>query len=407
MQIPDRLKVFARLGVFLLITFVLGFVLYQFFFARPPSVIEQPGGTTSPDGGIGSFPISGGASSGGGTGGDEDGPGELPQASPIANGGATFTNRLTSGAVTNPTLTATGDVAYYDKADGRFYTIDENGNARALSQTQFPEAENVVFDDEAENAVIEFPDGSNIIYNFETAKQTTMPAHWSEFSFSGDSSNIVTKSLGNDPSNRALVVTAADGSSTKVIAALGSNEDKVDVSWSPAGDIVGFSRTGEGGAAFGQSKIYTIGTDGDAAGIFTVNGTNFVDRWSPSGKFILYSVADAGDDYRASLWYVDARGDRNGDTRVRLSVKTTADKCTFASEDTLYCAVPKEMPAGGATNASLITSPDILYKISVPKGTASVAAIPAADTQMFNLSTDGRNLYYTDDDGTLNFIQLK
>ncbi len=408
-ELSDRAKVVLRLALFLGTTFLIAFAIYWFFFAAPPSVVN-----TDPAPGDeivnGSLPGSSNATTGtGGTTSTPEGSGRLP-GSQIADGGKTITTQLTSSAITSPHLTADGTIAYYDPADGRFYTIDENGNAVALSLEQFPSAETVVFNNQASAAVIEFPDGSNVVYNFETAKQVTLPEHWEEFSFSADGTEIASKSIGTDPSNRALVITAADGSSTKVIAALGANDDKVTVSWSPASSIVGFSATGSvGNSTFGQHQVYTIGEDGEAKGIITVNGTNHESIWSPSGKYILYSIADSSDDYRPSLWYVDAKGDRHGDTRIRLGLKTTVDRCAFFDESTVYCGVPTETPLGSGGNSEILDGPDYLYKFSVPSGTAELIAIPTVSTVIKNISiNDGESiLYYTDGRGKLNMIRLK
>ncbi|NBS68249.1 hypothetical protein EBT31_04950 [bacterium] len=407
-ELSERAKVALRLTLFLGTTLLVGFALYWFFFAQPPSLIEE-GSPAEEGAGGGSLP---GSTTGGprtGTGAnDDDGPGTLP-VSQVAEGGETITTQLTTSAVTSPQVNADGTVAYYDPADGRFYTIDSKGNVQALSLTQFPDAETVVFNDAASAAVIEFPDGSNVVYNFETAKQVTLPNHWESFSFSADGTEIVSKSIGADPSNRALVISAADGSSTQVIAALGSNDDLVTVSWSPASSIVGFSATGEGTSTFGQRKVYTIGEDGEAAGVITVNGTNYQNIWSPSGKYILYSIAEAGDDYRPSLWYVDAKGDRHGDLRLRLGLKTTVDRCTFGNETTLYCGVPVTAIAGSGSNPEILKGPDHLYKISLPSGDAELLAIPTVSTAIKNVSvnTDESILYYTDSRGKLNMIRLK
>ena len=408
-ELSDRAKVILRLTLFLGTTLLVAFALYWFFFATPPSVVVD-NSTSANNTANGSLPGSGNAIPGTGKNPQTpDGPKQLP-GSQIANGGKTITTQLTSSAVVNPHLTASGTVAYYDPADGRFYAIDENGNATALSLEQFPSAETVVFNDKATAAVIEFPDGSNVVYDFETAKQITLPEHWEEFSFSADGTEIASKSIGTDPSNRALVIAAADGSSTKVVAALGSNDDKVTLNWSPERSILGFSATGSvGNSAFGQHQIYTIGKDGEADGIITVNGTNYENIWSPSGKYILYSVADSGDDYRPSLWYVDARGDRNGDTRIRLGIKTTADRCAFYDESTVYCGVPTETPMGSGGNPEILDGPDYLYKISVPLGNAQLVAIPTVSTVIKNISIsdDGDTLYYTDGREKLNMIRLK
>jgi hypothetical protein len=408
-ELSDRTKLFLRLALFLGATLLIGFALYSFFFAKTPSVIiEEPpqGGETTG----GSLPgADEGTSSGtGGTGTSSGGSGQLPP-SQVANGGKTVTTELTTSGITSPHITENGTVAYYDPADGRFYTIDENGDANPLSLAAFPSAEDVVFNNDASAVVVEFPDGSNIVYDFDTAEQVTLPSHWEEFSFSTDGSEIASKSVGTDPSNRALVIASADGSSTKVITALGANDDKVSVSWSSESAIVGFSQTGSSTSIFGQHQIYPIGEDGEASGVITVNGTNYQNIWAPNGKFILYSIADAGDDYRPSLWYVDAKGDRNGTTRLRLGVQTTVDRCAFFDDTTLYCGVPTETPAGSGSSTEILNGPDYLYKISLPLGNAELIAIPSVSTVIKNISisTDESILYYTDARDKLNFIRLK
>ncbi len=204
-------------------------------------------------------------------------------------------------------------------------------------------------------------------------------------------------------------MTSVDGTNTKVIASLGDSASQVDVSVSPNSSILGFSKTGESGNAFGQNEVYLIDPNGEAAGVLIVNGANFKNTWSPDGTHLLYSVADAGDEYRASLWYSDSRGDRGGATRLRLSVKTTADKCVFASATLAYCAVPATMAAGGGSVPSPVSVPDNLYSISLPSGTSTLVAMPSVATKMNSLSVsaDAKNLYYTDALGRLNSIALR
>lgn len=329
--------------------------------------------------------------------------------SPVADGGLTQTTQLTTGSIVNPTVTAGGKMAYYDPHDGKFYTVDDKGNVVLLAQGTFPAAQSVVFAKNAEAAVLEFPDGSNVVYNFNSGQQSTLPSHWQDFSFSSDSTSIAAKSVGNDPSNRSLVISSVDGSVAKSIAPLGDSDDRVSVDWSPSGNIVGFSKTGSSGNAFGQNEIYLIDQNGEAAGVLVVNGSNFKSIWSPTGSNLLYSVADAGDEYRASLWYADSRGDRTGDTRVRINIKTTADKCTFASNTLAYCAVPTEMPSGGGSTPSLITANDNIYSVSFPSGRTSLVAIPDQNTKITHLTVSGGGdqLFYTDTSGRLNVIQLK
>ena len=409
-RMTERTKFILKVVGFIVACVLLALAMYFTFFHKAVTTItENQGGTTTSGGGLPSADTGTPGTTGGSTGGSTGGGTTLPP-SRIANGGSTITTLLTNTAVQSPTVTNDGSIAYYDPADGKFYTIDANGNVVALSQQTFPKADNVTFSDGATEAVIEYPDGSNIVYNFDTAQQTTLPTHWEDFSFSGDGADIVAKSIGADESNRALVITSADGSSTQVIAALGSNDNKVTANWSPSGNIVAFSATGTNpGGTFGRQEIYLVGQDGSAVGSLYVDGTSFSAIWATDGKHLLYSVADPSDNYKAALWYADARGDRNGDSRRKMSIQTTVNKCTFASATTAYCAVPREMPSGAGNPAIDTNSYDDVYRLDVSTGNARLVAIPAADTQMFDLSvsSDGTHLYYADKSGRLNVIQLQ
>lgn len=407
----ERLKFILKIVAFLVACVFLAFAVYFVFFRSAVTVITSNNGTTAGTAGTlpGSTTGTPGKPTTGGTGTTGTG-GTALTPSKVANGGATFTTLLTNTMIESPTVTANGTVAYYDPADGKFYTIDADGNVVALSQQTFPKADNVTFSAGATEAVIEFPDGSNVVYDFETAKQVTLPNHWEDFSFSGDGGEIAAKSVGTDESNRALVMTSADGSSTTVLANLGSNDKKVAVNWSPNNSVVGFSATGVNtGGSFGRQEIYLIGQDGSASGALIVDGTSFHAIWATDGKHMLYSVADPNDGYKAALWYADSRGDREGDSRRKMGIKTTVDKCTFTSATIAYCAVPREMPNGGGSNSSLITSYDDVYKLDVASGNARLVAIPAADTRIFSptVSADGAYFYYTDSSGRLNVIRLK
>lgn len=406
----DRLKFILKVAGFILACVLIALALYFVFFRKTvTTIITEP---ETPIGGV--LPGAETGKPGVITPGDQV-PGETPgevqlPPSVVAKGGETFTTLLTNTAVKSPTVTADGTVAYYDPADGKFYTIDDDGDVVAMSQVTFPEADTVTFDSGATSAVIEFPDGTNVVYDFESAKQVTLPSHWEDFSFSGDGDAIAAKSIGTDASNRALVITNTDGSETKVLASLGANDEKVTVSWSPNDAVLGFSATGGStGGTFGRQEIYLIGPDGSASGALFVDGTSFDNIWAPDGTHLLYSVADPENGYKATLWYADSDGDRKGDSRRKMAVSTLVSKCTFASTTTVYCGVPREMPAGGGSNASLITAADDLYKINISTGNATLVAIPAADTKIFSpsVSSDGANFFYTDASGRLNIIRLE
>ena len=402
---PQRLKMLLGFLALIGVTALLGFLGYWFLFRHPPAVIdvdeeeeeETVGGLTGSED-AGEI--------------DEDQLTEeelgILEALEALEGVEVSAVQLTSSTVLSTTLTADGTIAYYDPSDGRFYTIDENGNIVALSNEQFPSAETVLFSDEAEMVAIEFPDGSNVLYDFAAEEQTTLPSHWEEFEFSPESEEVISKNITVDPGSTSLVVTSTDGSKTQVIASLGTNEEFVTLDWSPDGDVVGFSQTGLAQTGFGREQIFLIGADGESVGAIVVEGLMFDSIWAPSGDTLLYSVADVSQSYRPTLWSVDISGSDIGTDRMRYGVETWVEKCTFADSTTVYCAVPREINDGEGLDIELVDSPDDVYEIDITSGRAELVAAPTTDYQMFNLNiTEGEDtLYFTDENGILLRISL-
>src|SRR3989339_543372 len=307
---------------------------------------------------------------------------------------------------------ADGDsMNYYSASDGRFYTIDEDGNVVALSDTQFPDAETVEWNKDSNKALIEFPDGSNIIYNFDSEVQVTLPSHWEDFDFSPVTDEVIAKSIALDPENRWLVVTSDDGSKTTSIQALGENEDKVEVNWSPNDQVVAFADTSnaiQGGVD--RNVIYPVGKNKENFKGLVVEGLGFDSLWSPNGRQLLYSVAGSYSSNKPLLWIVDATSSTMGDNRQSLGLYTWVDKCTWSSASVVYCAVPLELPPNAGLQRSLYENePDALYKLDLTVGTSTLIAIPAEETSMNNLqvSDDESAIYFTNTSGQLELMRLK
>ncbi|OGL95939.1 hypothetical protein A2258_01755 [Candidatus Uhrbacteria bacterium RIFOXYA2_FULL_41_8] len=393
------------LGIITLIavTILMGALLYFAFTAAP--MIQQEPTIPTDEGAAGG--LIGAPEAGERTPVQDQTSGAL-QPSPVAIGGPTFTQRLTATVVTSPTLIEGTGIAFYNNQDGRFYKIDESGELIALSSAAFPKAESVVFADTADIAVIEFPDGTNIIYNFLTDQQTTLPSHWEEFDFSSDGENVVSKSMASDSSQNTLVSSSSDGSRTEVLTPLGTNTDKVTVNYSTNNSIVGFSQTGASSLGFGRYEIYLIGSDGEESGNLIVEGGNFAASWSPTSTYLLYSVAWSANNDRPSLWVSSGTGDV-GSNRMNLGVETWVEKCTFKNDLSIICAVPDEATDASGLDHRLITATDSLYEINLKTGTKKLLGYPTLDMQMFNLSVsdDDSILYFLDAYGRLNFMNLK
>jgi hypothetical protein len=402
MTISPRLKLLIGFTGLVTLTALIGWLLFIFFFQGGPDVDEEVDEniTLDEDGRLSlSEEIEERESQD-----EETATGQLPDS--VADGDETYTQRLTASAVTSPTII--GDtILFYDPDDGIFYMIDSSGELVAITNEAFAEADSVVIADSGTKAALEFPDGSNIIFDLETGDQTTLPSHWEDFEFSEDGEEVANKSLTVDSNANALIV-SSDGSQTQVVAALGNNEDKVTVNWSPSNNIVAFSETGKAQSGFGRDEIYLLDFNGDAIGSLIVEGGNFSAIWSPTGTALLYSVSLSSEKDIPSLWYTNATG-TIGSERNRIDLSTWVEKCTFKDETTAICAAPREVTNGSGIDHRLINSYDDIYEVNLTTGRVKLLAIPVLDMSMSNLSVseDESILYFTDELDRLNFIRLK
>jgi len=413
-------KILAVIG-FTATTIGLAYLLYFLFFKPAPEVItpETPAETTSgqlPSAGKGVqkptkattpseniLPVSGPILRP---------PTALPaQVSEIAQGGSTWAATLTQKPVKSVTFSEDGqNLQYYDKSDGKFYRITPDGKSTILSDKVFKDVDKVNWAPNANKAILEFPDGSNITFDFATQKQITLPKHWEKFDFSPDSTQISGISMGVSPDNRWLFTANADGTNAQTIEPVGENGDKVKVSWSPNNQIIATSRTGEA-QGFDRQMILMVGKYGENFKGLMVEGWGFDYKWSPTGKNILYNVYNSASDYKPLLWISGAQGDDIGEGRKSLGVNTWTEKCDYSDENTIYCAVPQSLDRGAGMAPSLSNyTPDIFYKIDLKTGLRTVIATPypSKTAESLSVSPDGQYLFFTDKaSGQLDRIRLK
>ncbi len=334
-----------------------------------------------------------------------------PEVSSVAKGASTWVGTLVDRETSFAVLFPNGkDIAYYDKAEGKFYRVDQNGNKTVLSDKVFRNVETVAWAPDTNKAILEFPDGANVLFDFISQKQITLPQHWKDFSFSPDSTQIAGKSLGIDPNNRWLFISNPDGSGVQLVEPLGYNEAKVNVSWSPNHQVIATSETGEA-MGFDRKQILLIGKNRENLPGLIVEGLGFRGKWSKTGDRLLYSVYNSASDYKPVLWIVDAQGDSIGANRRSLAVNTWADKCAFADNTTVYCAVPQSMERGAGFQPGLFGGvPDSFYKIDLTTGLKSLVATPYGSFTAKNImvSADGKYLNFTNlQTGKIERIQLK
>lgn len=410
--------------IILFVAFVIGaaYLLYWVFFhgdnlGLPGTSPTETTGTTGrlPEAGLGSIINPAGTGQDGLPGNDDVGAGQAyiesqnPNINDRAIGGITKTNQLVNGPTVSPTINnQTGSIQYYDPFDNKFYKVDQDGRTSALSDKTFYNVSQVTWSKDSDKAVLKYPDGSKVVYDFANKQQVTLPKHWDDFDFSTNSDKLVMKSLGMDPDSRYLAVANNDGSGGKVIEFIGQNDKKVYPTWSPNNQVVALYAEG---LDFDRQTVYFLGLNGENFKSMVVPGRGFQHQWSPSGDRLLYSVYYSDNQMKPMLWIADASGSQIGENRQMLNVQTWVDKCAFASNNEIYCAVPTNLDYGAGFLPALANqTPDQLYKINTSTGVKQLIAIPDNNMTIGSImvNPDGSSLFLTNKNtGSINKINLR
>lgn len=410
-----------QIVAFILAVLVFGAVIYLVFFRPPtaPTNVNRPGN-------VNGLPRPGNANANRAANRNVNGAlptnisvpeqtGSTPTS--VANGGPTFVETVVPDASDALTVGPEGQgLRYYDKEKGQFFQLSPDGLSRnPLSDDVYRDVDHVAWSPDGNRAILEFPDQSKILYDFDRKKQTTLPRELNDFSFSPQSDQIVSKYLNAaNADDQWLVVSQPDGSQSDSVEHLGENADKVTTGWSPNNQVVAAY---EKAANAEQAEIIFLGAHGENFPSAVVQGRGFTPRWSPDGRQILFSTYSADTDDNPHLYLMSGQPSNLGSGMIDLGLDTSADKCTFSHTGrTIYCAVPYYLNPGSGPQPELSAGiPDNIYKIDLVTNTSQLIARPvdknlnqrysAADMQ---LSPTEDALFFTDTTtGTIQKVQLR
>ncbi|MFC1613324.1 hypothetical protein ACFL23_03245 [Patescibacteria group bacterium] len=329
--------------------------------------------------------------------------------SEIATGGITKTANLYESPLYESALAPNGqDIVSYDKITGKFIRITADGRVDLMSDKIFHNVEKVTWSPNKDIAILEYPDGANISYNFITKKQITLPKHWQDFSFSPANNKIVAKSISEYPEHNWLITSNIDGSDIKAIEHLGENGDNVYTSWSPNNQVIAMYAESKD---FNSQKLFFFGPNDEKHPLTMIEGYNFESKWTKTGDKLLYNVYNSASNFKPTLWTVVTSGENFSRYRKKLDVQTWSNKCAFASNEYIYCAVPESLPDGSGIYPEVADQiPDNIYKINIATGAKKIIARPEDNAVISEIiiSEDEKYLYYTDKNtGMLKKMLLK
>ena len=301
--------------------------------------------------------------------------------------------KITKDIVQGAIIDNTGSgVIYYNNADGKFYEIYKNGTTKVLSDQTFYNAQDISWSDDKNKAIIEYPDGSNIIYDFATEKQTTIPANWENFNFASDNKKIVTKSLDANQENNHLIIADTVTGNAKIIEELSDQSSSFQINISPTNQIVAFFTKN---IDLNHQEIFPIGQNDEKFSSFIVDGQGFQGKWSPNGEQMIYSVYNIRDDYKPNLWITN----KFGSAKKRILINTWSEKCAFYNNSVIYCAVPQSLEKMmGLSPDYAIDNNDDIYRIDLSINSTEKITLPEIGHNIKDLmiTNNEQELYFTD-----------
>ncbi len=374
-------RILLSLGL-LAVAGAMGFGLYWLFFRVPtPPPVNPPPGS-----GGGQFPPAG---PGGGTAATGTGRFPITPSDGVGPYAATGTTDAIAGAVPS----ADGSLRYYDSLRQQFVNLAADGSITPLSPDRFFGVSNVTWAPGNTKAIVAYPDGSKVLYDFTTQQQSTLPRAMESVSFDPSGTKLASLYLGSTKEEQWLVTSNADGSQIQLVEHVGGKVRSFTPSWSPSGQIVGlFAEAVDGD----RQEVIPIGRNGENLRSFVAPGRGFTAEWSPSGERVLYSVFNAASQGRPELYLADGHADTFGSNSTALRLTTSADWCSFSGAS-VYCAALDDAPPLLGSYPELAQGQaSSLWRIDLDSGQRTrVARLPQGFTPS-RVMADGGGVYVAD-----------
>lgn len=333
----------------------------------------------------------------------------------IANGGLTKSDVLVDKKVDLVNFNGSkNEIIYYDKQKQGFFNISENGEIQRLSDNKFISVQKASWSANGDKAMLTYPDGNNILYDFEKDRQiATLPDNMKDFAFSSVGENISAKWTDDRQEFNYITTSEANGANIKFIEPMGDQADDVQNVWTPDNEIVATYRKYYGGD---RQEVFFINPTGKNLKSLVVDGRGFQPEWNPKGDKVVYSVFSGKSDFTPVLWVANGQSSKLGYGKRYLDVNTWIEKCDFSKDkdEIMYCAVPDYLPEGSGWYPELAEGiPYSIYKINIYNGRKEVIAKPIIDRRRVSIDKiyvdKGDNkIYYTDEsNGYLYDFKLK
>lgn len=337
----------------------------------------------------------------------------------FAKGGFTNSKEVVPKNIKSPEFSRVNNaLVYYDRENQGFFKVNKDGSIFKMSNNKFHSVVDVVWSPTKNQALIEYPEDSNVAYNkvlydFDKDRSiTSFQKEMKDFNFSSNGEKLSAKWIGDYEDHNYIVSSDIYGNNFKFIEPIADKSKDVQTVWSPDGEVLATYREAIDG---GRQNIFFINENNKNLKSLVVDGRGFEGIWSPKGDKILYSVFKPEMDYNPTLWIASGQGDDLGGGKKYVGLNTWVDKCDFSKNDgnIVYCAVPDHLPKGSGWYPELAKDvPYQIYRVNIDTGRKEKIADPVINGSRVTideiyLGENDQILYYKDAlDGHLYSIDL-
>lgn len=257
--------------------------------------------------------------------------------------------KISKAEVVSPVSSADGKKLVYISKEGGVLELDFTGENVKETKSTFP-LQNLFKvlwsrDRTAFAAVYANPEGRKISYYNISAKQAAQyGSDVSALAFSKTDDRIAYHSMNVSNGTNALFTANQDGSAAQSVLATRLQDARLE--WTGNGKLA--VSTAPSGLAQNMLWLLDVTTKKMSSVLSNVNGLTFL--WSPQGDKVLFS--QTGDNGKGLML---SSTNQNGGEVKKLDVQTLPEKCIFTRDgSTIVCAAPKSAPD--------IVWPDDYYK---------------------------------------------
>ncbi len=262
--------------------------------------------------------------------------------------------------------------AYWLTTQGDIITLQENGvisqivngQEEVLTDQAIPDLQSAIASPDGKFALISFgPRLAPTVSLFDVLKKVWQPLPQGTTAAAWDpvGTRIAYLKTGGEPVSLILY----DVKTKKSTEILRFHEEGLSLSWAQSGKIY----LSEAPSAKTGSSLWAFDINQRSLTQLFSNMPGFIVSWAPGGKTALTFTNNFHENALAII-------NDKGQTLNQLTVTTLPSKCIFGNNTTLYCAVPRALPAGTILpddylKHKIYTEDDIL-KFDLASSTASV-----------------------------------